>query len=96
MNHYFYDHQGAIVDQLLSTDRQIRKGDSIMFTSGDEAVVYLIQSTLHIQGEPQDPKTNNWLVNRLTKLFVNMSHIDTKSIREPLPLKSVQGYQEKK
>lgn len=94
MNHYFYDHQGAIVDQLLSTDRKIQKGDFIMFTT-EEPAVYQVQGVLHIQGEPQQPEAQNWVVNRMTKLVVNMSSIDTTSPRQPLPLKSIQGYIQK-
>lgn len=94
MNHYFYDHQGAIVDQLLSTDRKIQKGDFVLFTT-DEPTIYQVQGVLHIQGENQDPNTHNWVMNRMTKLFVNMAHIDTTAPRQPLPLKSIQGYQQK-
>lgn len=93
MNHYFYDHQGAIVDQLLDTDRKIQKGDFIMFTS-EEPAVYQIQGVLHIQGERM-VNSCNWVVNRMTKLMVNMSSIDTTAPRAPLPLKSVQGYIQK-
>lgn len=94
MNHYFYDHQGEIVDQILATDLQVHKGDFIMFT-GDQPAIYQIQGVLHIQGEIQQADTYNWVVNRLTKLVVNMSHIDTTAPRAPLPLKSIQGYQQK-
>ncbi len=93
MNHYFYDHQGAIVDQLLATDRKIQKGDFIMFTS-EEPAVYQIQGVLHVQGERM-ANSCNWVVNRMTKLTVNMSHIDTTAPRTPLPLKSIQAYQQK-
>lgn len=94
MNHYFYDHQGEIVGQLLALDWKIQKGDSIMFTE-DTPVTYLIQGVLHIQNETKTPDVCNWLVNRLSKIVVNMSHIDTTAPRTPLPLKSVQGYQQK-
>lgn len=94
MNHYFYDHQGAIVEQLLQSERKIQKGDFIMFTT-EEPAVYQIQGVLHIQGETQQADAYNWVVNRLTKLVVNMSTIDTTAPRQPLPLKSIQGYQQK-
>ena len=94
MNHYFYDHQGAIVEQLLQSERKIQKGDFIMFTT-EEPAVYQIQGVLHIQGETQQADAYNWVVNRLTKLVVNMSTIDTTAPRQLPPLKSVQGYQQK-
>lgn len=94
MNHYFYDHQGDIVDQFLETDLKIQKGDSIMLT-GESPAVYLVQAVLHIQNQTKTPDVCNWLVNRLSKLVVNMSHIDTTAPRTSLPLKSVQGYQQK-
>ncbi|MCA6430245.1 MAG: hypothetical protein IM613_12490 [Cytophagales bacterium] len=93
-NHYFYDHQGDIVGQLLNTDLRIQKGDSVLLTE-DSPAVYLVQATLHIQGETKPPDTYNWLVNRMTKLVVNMSNIDTTAPRQPLPLKSIQAYQNK-
>jgi hypothetical protein len=92
MNHYFYDHQGAIVGEI-TVDFKIQKGESIMFTE-DEPVLYLIQAVLHIQGETKQPDTCNWLVNRLSKFVINQPYIDTTAPRQPLPLKSVQGYQQ--
>ena len=92
-NHYFYDHQGAIVGQIIATDLKIQKGESIMFTE-DEPVLYLIQAVLHIQGETKQPDTHNWLVNRLSKFINNQPYIDTTAPRQPLPLKSIQGYQQ--
>ena len=94
MNHYFYNHQGEIVGQITNTNIKLQKGDSVLLTE-DEPVVYLIQATLYVQGEIKPPDTYNWVVNRLTKLVVNMSHIDTTAPRAPLPLKSIQGYQQK-
>lgn len=94
MNHYFYDHQGEIVDQILATDLQVHKGDFIMFT-GEQPAIYQIQGVLHIKSESKQPACHNWVVNRMTKLFTNMSTIDTTAPRQPLPLKSVQGYQQK-
>ena len=93
MNHYFYDHQGEIVGELTNTEIKIQKGDSVLLTE-DQPAVYLIQAALHIQGESKQPDTYNWLVNRLSKLVVNMSHIDTTAPRQPLPLKSIQAYQQ--
>lgn len=90
--YYFYDHQGEIVGEI-DTDIKIQKGDSVMFTE-DQVSIYLIQSTLHIQGETRQPNTYNWLVNRLSKSVVNQPYIDTTSPRQPLPLKSIQGYQQ--
>lgn len=93
MNHYFYDHQGDIVGQLLATDWKIQKGESVLLTE-DEPVVFLIQAVLHIQGEAKQSDTCNWLVNRLSKFVINQPYIDTTAPRQPLPLKSVQGYQQ--
>ena len=93
MNHYFYDHQGEIVGELTNTEIKIQKGDSVLLTE-DQPAVYLVQAVLHIQGETKQPDTQTWLVNRLSKLVVNMSHIDTTAPRQPLPLKSVQAYQQ--
>jgi hypothetical protein len=93
-NHYFYGYQGEIVDQILATDLQIHKGDFIMFT-GDHPAIYQIQGVLHIKSESKQPACHNWVVNRMTKLVVNMSSIDTTSVRPSLPLKSVQGYTQK-
>jgi len=94
MNHYFYNHQGEIVGQITNTNIKLQKGDSVLLTE-DEPAVYLIQATLYVQGEIKPPDTQNWLVNRLSKLVTNMSHIDTTAPRTPLPLKSVQAYQQK-
>lgn len=93
-NHYFYDHQGAIVDQWLNTDRRIQKGEFV-WIGEPEPAVYLVQGTLHIPTEKQGTDSVNWVVNRMSKLLVNMSHIDTTAPRTPLPLKSVQAYKEK-
>ena len=91
-NHYFYDHQGEIVEQLQNYPIQLQKSKAIMFTGADSTAVYMIQAELHIQNETPATNSYNWLVTRLTKLQVNMSYIDTTSPRPFPATKSTQGF----
>lgn len=88
-NHYFYDSQGEIVEQLHDYHIQFQKGISILF-SDDSPRVYMILAQLHVQGEIPKEGNYNWLVNRLTKLQVNMSYIDTGA---PKPLSNIKSSQ---
>lgn len=94
MNHYFYDHQGDIVDQWLGSDIKIQRGESILFSKLEPPCIYLVQAVLHVQGEAIAPENHNWLVNRVSKVIINQPYIDTSAPRQPLPLKAVQGYQQ--
>ena len=92
-NHYFYDYQGDIVASWLQSPLQIQKGDSVLVTD-EKPVIYLVQARLYVQGESIDVENKNWLVNRLSKVIVNQPFIDRTTPREPLPLKSIQAYQQ--